>query len=72
MIKLRGLPSRRVVAHLAGLGKALLRVIGVVRSLEILQVTRHAGRIRAGQVVIVVDVATRARSRRMRTGQWES
>jgi len=48
-------PGAGAVALVAGLGKIRRDVIGVSRSLVILQVASHAGR--AIQVVIVVDVA---------------
>ena len=51
-------PTRSAVALFAGLREIRRHVIRVRRALEILQVTRHAGR--AGQVVVVVDVAIRA------------
>ena len=48
-------PRSRVVALLAGLRKIGLHVIGISRVLKIFEVTRHARR--AGQVVVVIDVA---------------
>ena len=56
---------------LAGLREARTDVIRIRRSLEILQVTVHAVRVRARQVVIVVDVALCALQRRVRTGERE-
>ena len=72
MIESRRLPGCGGVAGFASLGESPAHVIRVRGSLEILQVTRHAGR--AGQVVVVVDVTVRALARRhgMRTGQNES
>ena len=51
-------PGSRVVALVAGLREIRRHVIRVRRSLEVFQVTGHAGR--AGQVVIIVDVAIAA------------
>ena len=48
-------PGRRVVALVAGLREIRRHVIRVRRSLKVFQVTGNAGR--AGQVVIIVDVA---------------
>lgn len=69
MIEHCRLPGRGVVAQLASLGKSRLRVIGVRRPLEILQVAGDAGR--AGQVVVIVDVAIATLSRRhhVRSGE---
>ena len=63
-------PRCRSVAALAGLRHARLYVIGVVRSLVVLEVARHAGGI--SQVVVPVDVTLRARSRHVRSGQRET
>jgi len=46
-------------------------VIGVGGALEILQVTAHARRIRAGEVVVVIDVALHALHRGVRPRQRE-
>ncbi len=58
----RSEPRRSVVALLAGLREIRRHVVRIRRPLVILQVTRHAGRIR--DVVIVVGVAVSALSRR--------
>ena len=55
MIEARGLPCTGVVAHLASLCESARHVVWIRRTLEILQVARHAGCAR--QVVIVVHVA---------------
>jgi len=62
-------PFDRVMADLAGLRKASLHVIRVIRVVEIGQVASDAGGV--VELVIVVDVAVRALSRwhRVRTGQ---
>ena len=65
-------PGNRVVTLLAGLGKAAADVIRVRRPLEIFQVTRNAGRIRAGQVVIAIHVALIAGDSRVGAGQREA
>jgi hypothetical protein len=56
------------VALVAGLREVRSHVVRIRRSLEILQVARHAGG--AAQVVVIVDVAigTSARRYRMRSG----
>ena len=55
-------PPGRRVADIASLRKAPSHVIRILGAIEIVQVTSHAGR--AGQVVVVVDVAIGASSRR--------
>ena len=69
VIESRRLPSCGGVAGFASLREPATHVIRVGGSLEILQVTRHAGR--AGQVVVVIDVAigTLPRRNRMRARQ---
>ena len=64
-------PGSRVVALVAGLREIRRHVIRVRRSLEVFQVTGNAGR--AGQVVIVIDVAIGALPRwnRMHAGEGE-
>ena len=47
-------------------------MIRLRRALEVLQVAAHAGRIRASEVVVIVDVALCALHRRVRPGQRES
>ena len=69
MIKVRTHPRRRVVALRAGLREARLHVVRISGALEILQVARHASRIRVRQIVVVVDVALRALRRRVCSGQ---
>lgn len=63
-------PCRRVVAHIALLREPCGNVIRVRCALKIFQVASHA--CRAGQVVVVVDMARGARSRRMCSRQWET
>ena len=69
VIERRRLPGCGGVAGFASLRESPAHVVRVRGSLEIFQVTRHAGR--AGQVVVVVDVAIGAlpRRNRMRAGQ---
>ena len=64
-------PAAGVMALLAGLREARSHVVGIGGALEICQVTRNAGVRR--QIVIVVDVAIGARTRRhrMHAGQRE-
>ena len=64
-------PGSRVVALVAGLREVRRHVIRVRRSLEVFQVTGNAGR--AGQVVIIVDVAIAALPRWncVHAGEWE-
>ena len=72
VIKACRLPGSGVVARLASLRESAAHMVRIGRALEILQVTRHAGR--AGQVVVVVDMAIDALSWRdsVRTRQNES
>ena len=72
MVEVRIGPRGGVVALLAGLRHVGLHVVGLRGALEILHVAVHADRVRAGQVVIVVDVAIRARSRHVRAGKREA
>ncbi len=69
MIEGGRLPGARVVTHVARLGETACHMVRIRRALEIFQVTGHAGR--AGQVVVVVNVAVGALTRRncVRTGQ---
>ena len=66
------LPGSGVVARLASLRESAAHVVRIRGALEILQVTGHTGR--AGQVVVVADVAIDALARRhgVRTCQNES
>jgi len=65
-------PRRSRVALLAGLREIRLHVIRIRGPLEILQVATDAGRVRAGQVVVVVDVALHALDAGVRSRQGES
>ena len=57
VIELTVCPNDRVVAQVTGSGETRLNVIhGSGRRVVVVQVTRHAGSIRARQTVIVVDV----------------
>ena len=69
VIESRRLPGCGGVAGFAGLRESAAHVARVSGSLEILQVTRHAGR--AGQAVVIVNVAIGALARwnRVRAGQ---
>jgi len=71
MIKRRVHPVRGVVARIASLREVRRHVVGIGRSLIVLQVATDAGR--TGQVVIVVDVAIGAgpRRHRVQTSQRE-
>ena len=71
VVKRCRLPCRGVVTGFTRLRKATGNVVRVRRTIEILQVTRDARD--AGQVVVVIDVAIRALSRRhrVRSGQSE-
>ena len=72
VVKARRRPTAGGVAHLASLREVLLRVVGIVRSLVVLQVARDARGI--GDVVVVVSVAVGALPRRhgMQAGQREA
>ena len=72
VIKSRARPRRRVVTLSTGLREAGLHVIRIRRALEVFQVAADAGGIRAGQVVVVVDVTLGARNRRVRARQRET
>jgi len=58
VVELRVRPVAGVVALLAGLREIRSNVIGIGRTLEVLQVAGHAGS--AAQVVVIVDVAVGA------------
>jgi len=62
VIEVRRRPGHGRMARLAGLRESLLRVVRIFRVLEILKMAAHASG--HGQVVVVVDVAVCARSRR--------
>jgi len=72
VVKSRRLPGARGVAHLTVLREASGDVIRIGRGLKILQVAGDTSR--AGQVVVVVDVAVEADTRRIgvRIGQREA
>ena len=72
MVKARSGPRHCVVALLAHLRKAATDVIRVSRPLEILQMARGAGRVRAGQVVIVIHVTLLASYSRVSASQREA
>jgi len=65
-------PGRGAVTLLTSLREAGLHVIGIGRSLEVFQVAAHAGRIRAGQVVVAIYVALRTLNAGMRPSQRET
>ena len=71
VVKARRRPTAGGVAHLASLREVLLRVVGIVRSLVVLQVARDARGI--GDVVVVIGVAIGALARRhgVQAGQRE-
>ena len=56
MVESRAGPGGGGVALLTSLRETGLHVIGIGRTLEILQVAADAGRVRAGQVVVVIYV----------------
>ena len=66
MIKLRRHPGCRGVTRIAGLREAHLRVVGVGRTLVVLQVATHAGR--TCDVEVIVGVTLRALQARVRPG----
>ena len=72
MVKRAVPPSSSVVALLASLRQPCLHVIRTGRALEGRQVAGYAGRIGAGQCVVVVCVALRALQARVRPGQCEA
>jgi len=72
VVEIRVRPRGRVVTLLTGLREPGLYVVRTGRSLEILQVAVDARRLRVRHVVVVVDVALRARHRRVRAGQRET
>ena len=72
MVEIRAHPCSRGVALLASLREARLHVIRIGRALEIFQMAADASRICARQVVVIVDVATRAGNRCVRSGQRKS
>ena len=65
-------PGSRGMALLASLREVRLHVIRIGRALEILQVAADASRIRAGQIVVAIHVATGASNGRVRASQRES
>ena len=72
MVKARARPRSRAMALLAGLRESTRDVVGIRRPLEVFQVATHASRVRAREVVVIVDVALHALHRCMRTRQRES
>ena len=76
VIKGRITPVGRAVALLASLREVGLHVARIRRALEIGHVARDAGRIRAGQVIVVIDVALgalqRSCARRSAGIRWSS
>jgi len=72
VVKLRARPGRGVVALGARLREARLHVVRLRGALKVLQVTAHAGRIRAGEVVVAIHVALYALHGRVRTRQREA
>jgi hypothetical protein len=67
VIELGRHPRGGVVALIASLGKALLRVVRVSRALKIFQVTAYATGV--GQLVVVINVTLRALHGCMRAGE---
>ena len=67
VIELRRCPGGGVVALIASLRKALLRVVRVSRALKIFQVTAYAAGV--GQLVVVINVTLRALHGCMRAGE---
>ena len=71
VVETGGLPGGRRVARLASLREVPGHVIGIRRSLKILQVTRNAGRRRNGVIVIDVAIRTLAWRHRVRSRKRE-
>jgi len=71
VIEGRWLPGGRAVAQLAGLRESAANVIGIGRSLEVLQVARHACRCREVVVVVHMAVGTLPGRDRVRPRQRE-
>jgi len=72
VIEGRTSPRGGVVALFARLGKVGLHVVGIGGALEILQVTRDAGSVRAGEAVVAIHVALLTLQRCVCAGQGES
>ena len=71
MIERRIQPRGRVVALLAGLREVRGYVIRIRRALVVLQVARHAGRIRDAVIIVHVAVGTLPRRHRVHAGKGE-
>ena len=67
VVECRRLPSGSGMAELASLAKTASHVIGILRAIEIIDVARHAGGNR--DLIVVINVAQRARRRSMRPSQ---
>ena len=65
-------PGSGAVALVARLREAGLHVVGVRRALKIFEVATDAGRVGAGQIVIVVHMAEQALHRGVRTRKGEA
>lgn len=72
MVEASTVPGAGIVALLATLRETRLHVIGIGRFLIIRQVAGNTRRVRAGQVVIPIDVTLRTLETRMGAGQGES
>ena len=72
MIEGRARPGRGVVALGARLREARLHVVRLRGALKVLQVSAHAGLIRAGLVVVAIHVTLRALHRGVRPRQREA
>jgi len=72
VIKARIAPGRGVMALLTGCREVGLYVIRIRSAFVIRLVTTHAGGIRAGEIVVVVDVTLAALQGVVRSRQWES
>src|SRR5262245_9301274 len=72
VVERRSLPRGCSMTLLASLRESRLYVIGIGGALEVLQMARHASRVGAGQVVVVVHVTLRALRRCMSARQGET
>ena len=69
----RGIPPRGGgMALLASLRETRLYVIGIRGALKVLQMAAHASRVRAGQVVVIVQVTLHALHGSMRASQGKA
>jgi len=72
VIEIRRLPGSGRVARFARLGEAALHMVRILRSLKILQVTRHTGCLREVEIFVDVAIGASARRNRVLSGERES